>query len=137
MRTIALNVMQESIEVAYSTNNNEPPFRQFMITYNPDQAIGDNLEKIKVVLAGLPVDAAILTNSLEYDFSDTVIGINHQRIDIGLALTNMLNIPVVCQRDVEENGLQAATDKKQRYNEWHLDYYGEYEKSVTMVRKPC
>ncbi len=45
MRTIALNVMQESIEIAYSTNNNEPPFRQFMITYNPDQAIGNNLEK--------------------------------------------------------------------------------------------
>lgn len=128
MRTIALNVMQESIEIAYSTNNNEPPFRQFMITYNPDQAIGDNLEKIKVVLAGLPIDAAILTNSLEYDFSDTVIGINHQRIDIGLALTNMLNIPVVCKRDVEENGLKAAAEKKRRYNEWHLDYYGEYQK---------
>lgn len=127
MRTIALRVMQDSIEIAYSTNDNQSPYRRFIITYNPDQTIGDNLEKIKVVLAGLQIDAAILLNSLEYEFSDTIIGINHNRIDIGLAITNMLNIPVVCQRDVEENGLQKAVRRKQRYNEWHLDYYGQYD----------
>lgn len=128
MRTIALRVMQDSIEIAYSTNDNQAPYRRFVITYNPMQTIGDNLEKIKVVLAGLQIDAAILLNSLEYEFSDTIIGINHNRIDIGLAITNMLNIPVVCQRDVEEHGLAKAIKKKQRYNEWHLDYFGEYEK---------
>ena len=112
MKTIALKVMQESIEIAYSTADNKPPFRRFVITYNPDQSIGDNLEKIKVVLAGLPIDVAILLNSLEYEFSDTIIGINHQRIDIGLAITNMLNIPVVCSRKVEEMGLKAASDEK-------------------------
>ncbi|MBT9671400.1 glycoside hydrolase family 65 protein [Secundilactobacillus kimchicus] len=126
MKTIALKVMQESIEIAYSTADNKPPFRRFVITYNPDQSIGDNLEKIKVVLAGLPIDVAILLNSLEYEFSDTIIGINHQRIDIGLAITNMLNIPVVCSRKVEEMGLKAASDEKRAYNEWHLDYYGQY-----------
>ncbi len=85
-----------------------------------------------MVLAGLQIDAAILLNSLEYEFSDTIIGINHNRIDIGLAITNMLNIPVVCQRDVEEHGLAKAIKKKQRYNEWHLDYFGEYEKKAQL-----
>ncbi|MTV83036.1 glycoside hydrolase family 65 protein [Secundilactobacillus folii] len=128
MRTIALRVMQDSIEIAYSAQDNQPPYRRFIITYNPDQSIGDNLEKIKVALAGLSINAAILLNSLEYEFSDTIIGINHNRIDIGLALTNMLNIPVVSQQDVDENGLEKAVRRKQSYNEWHLDYFGEYEK---------
>lgn len=127
MKTIALRVMQDSIEIAYSADDNQAPYRQFVITYNPDQTIGDNLEKIKVVLAGLPIDAAILLNALEYEFSDTIIGINHRRIDIGLAITNMLNIPVVCQRDVDEHGLAQAVKRKQHYNEWHLDYYGQYD----------
>lgn len=128
MRTIALRVKQDSLELLYSEKDNQAPFRNFIITYNPEQTIGDNLEKIKVVLAGLKIDAAVLLNSLEYEFSDTIIGINHNRIDIGLALTNMLNIPVVSQGDVERNGLLKAVKHKEHYNEWHLDYFGEYEK---------
>ncbi|GAW98576.1 glycoside hydrolase family 65 protein [Secundilactobacillus mixtipabuli] len=128
MRTIALRVRQDSMELLYSENDNQEPFRKFIITYDSRQTIGDNLEKIKVALAGLKIDAAILLNSLEYEFSDTIIGINHNRIDIGLAITNMLNIPVVSQSDVEKNGLAKAIRHKEHYNEWHLDYFGEYEK---------
>lgn len=128
MRTIALRVKRDSIELLYSENDNQEPFRKFIITYNTEQTIGDNLEKIKVALAGLKIDAAILLNSLEYEFSDTIVGINHNRIDIGLAITNMMNIPVVSQSDVAKNGLAKAVKHKERYNEWHLDYFGEYEK---------
>ncbi|GAX06308.1 trehalose 6-phosphate phosphorylase [Secundilactobacillus pentosiphilus] len=128
MRTIALRVKRDSMELLYSKNDNQEPFRKFIITYDTGQTIGDNLEKIKVALAGLKIDAAILLNSLEYEFSDTIVGVNHNRIDIGLAITNMLNIPVVSQSDVEKNGLNKAVKRKETYNEWHLDYFGEYEK---------
>ncbi len=127
MRTIALRVKRNSINCC-DENDNQEPFRKFIITYNTEQTIGDNLEKIKVALAGLKIDAAILLNSLEYEFSDTIVGINHNRIDIGLAITNMMNIPVVSQSDVAKNGLAKPIKHKERYNEWHLDYFGEYEK---------
>ncbi|MSE22325.1 hypothetical protein GKC44_14025, partial [Lactobacillus parabuchneri] len=85
MRTFAIRARDGVMELNYSEDSNRPPFRKFMITYNPKFSIGDNLENIKAALTGLPIDAAIIENSLDYEFSDTVIGINHQKIDIGLA----------------------------------------------------
>ncbi|KRK89955.1 Trehalose 6-phosphate phosphorylase [Lentilactobacillus sunkii DSM 19904] len=114
------------MELNYSEDSNKPPFRKFMITYNPKFSIGDNLENIKAALTGLPIDAAIIENSLNYEFSDTIIGINHQKIDIGLAIANMMNIPVVNLQKIKEVGLEKAVAQKEEYLKWHLDYYGEY-----------
>ena len=55
------------------------------------------------------------------------MGINHQRIDIGLAITNMLNIPVVSKQAIANQGLEAALQAKRDYLTWHLDYYGQYQ----------
>ncbi|MCP9333049.1 glycoside hydrolase family 65 protein [Lentilactobacillus hilgardii] len=126
MRTFAIRARDGVMELNYSEDSNKPPFRKFMITYNPKFSIGDNLENIKVALTGLPVDAAIIENSLNYEFSDTIIGINHQKIDIGLAIANMMNVPVVNLNKVKEVGLQKAVSDKSNYLKWHLDYYGEY-----------
>lgn len=79
MRTFAIRARDGVMEINYSENSNQPPFRKFMITYNPKFSIGDNLENIKAALTGLPIDAAIIENSLNYEFSDTIIGINHQK----------------------------------------------------------
>ncbi|GAD15637.1 Trehalose 6-phosphate phosphorylase [Lentilactobacillus otakiensis DSM 19908 = JCM 15040] len=114
------------MELNYSEDSNRPPFRKFMITYNPKFSIGDNLENIKAALTGLPIDAAIIENSLNYEFSDTIIGINHQKIDIGLAIANMMNVPVVNLQKIKEVGLEKAVAEKEEYLKWHLDYYGEY-----------
>ena len=100
MRTVSLKVMHESMELSYSEKDNQPPFRKFMIAYDKKQKIGENLEKIKIALAGLSFDAGIIEDPLIYNFSDTIVGINHQQIDMGLALTNMLNIPVVSEQAV-------------------------------------
>ncbi|MBU9789941.1 glycoside hydrolase family 65 protein [Lentilactobacillus sp. IMAU92037] len=126
MRTFAIRARDGVMEINYSENSNKPPFRKFMITYNPKFSIGDNLENIKAALTGLPIDAAIIENSLNYEFSDTIIGINHQKIDIGLAIANMMNIPVVNLHKVQDIGLEKAVAEKQEYLKWHLDYYGEY-----------
>lgn len=126
MKTFAIRTSDGLLELNYSEHDNQAPFRKFVITYNPKLSIGDNLENIKSALTGLPVDVAIIDNSLNYKFSDTVIGINHQRIDIGLALANMLNIPTVSRTSVEKYGLEAAIQKKAEYLQWHLDYYGQY-----------
>lgn len=126
MRTFAIRARDGVMELNYSEDSNKPPFRKFMITYNPKFSIGDNLENIKAALTGLPVDAAIIENSLNYEFSDTIIGINHQKIDIGLAIANMMNVPVVNLNKVKEVGLQKAVAEKADYLKWHLDYYGEY-----------
>ncbi len=126
MRTFAIKARDGVIELNYSEDSNKPPFRKFMITYNPKFSIGDNLENIKTALTGLPVDAGIIENSLNYEFSDTIIGINHQKIDIGLAIANMMNVPVVNLNKIKEVGLQKAVSEKAEYLKWHLDYYGEY-----------
>ncbi|WP_283680430.1 glycosyl hydrolase family 65 protein [Lentilactobacillus sp. Marseille-Q4993] len=126
MKTFAIKARDGALEINYSDNSNQPPFRKFIITYNPNLSIGSNLEGIKSVLTGLDIDAGIIENSLNYDFSDTVIGINHQKIDIGLAITNMLNVPVVNLQTVNEIGLEKAVAEKAEYLKWHLDYYGEY-----------
>ncbi|AQW21903.1 family 65 glycosyl hydrolase [Lentilactobacillus curieae] len=126
MRTFAIKAREGVLEINYSENSNQPPFRKFIITYNPELSIGENLESIKSALTGLPIDAGIIENSLNYDFSDTIIGINHQKIDIGLAITNMLNVPVVNMQTVNEIGLEKAVKDKSEYLKWHLDYYGEY-----------
>ncbi|MDH5106062.1 glycoside hydrolase family 65 protein [Lentilactobacillus diolivorans] len=126
MRTFAIRARDGVMELNYSENSNRPPFRKFMITYNPKFSIGDNLENIKAALTGLPIDAAIIENSLNYEFSDTIIGINHQKIDIGLAIANMMNVPVVNLQTVKEIGLEKAVEQKAEYLKWHLDYYGEY-----------
>ncbi|MQM60687.1 glycoside hydrolase family 65 protein [Lentilactobacillus buchneri] len=126
MRTFAIRARDGVMELNYSEDSNKPPFRKFMITYNPKFSIGDNLENIKAALTGLPIDAAIIENSLNYEFSDTIIGINHQKIDIGLAIANMMNIPVVNLQKIKEVGLKKAVADKEEYLKWHLDYYGEY-----------
>lgn len=126
MRTFAIRARDGVMELNYSEDSNKPPFRKFMITYNPKFSIGDNLENIKAALTGLPIDAAIIENSLNYEFSDTIIGINHQKIDIGLAIANMMNIPVVNLQKIKEVGLEKAVAQKEEYLKWHLDYYGEY-----------
>ena len=126
MRTFAIRARDGVMELNYSEDSNRPPFRKFMITYNPKFSIGDNLENIKAALTGLPIDAAIIENSLNYEFSDTIIGINHQKIDIGLAIANMMNVPVVNLQKIKEVGLEKAVAEKEEYLKWHLDYYGEY-----------
>ncbi|ANK60650.1 glycoside hydrolase family 65 protein [Loigolactobacillus backii] len=123
MKVISLRITDDAIILTYTRNNQS---LQAIITYDPKQAIGENLEKIRERLVGISFDAAVIENPLEYEFSDTIVGINHQRIDIGLALTNMLNIPVVSQQTVKSVGLEKAVARKQDYNQWHLDYYGQY-----------
>ena len=127
MKIITLHVLDDSLKVSYAPDAQTPPQRQFIIAYNADQTIGENLENLRVKLVGLDVDAAIVDNALSYPFSDTVVGINHQRIDIGLAITNMLNIPVVSQQTVAQHGLAQALADKRDYLAWHLDYYGQYQ----------
>ena len=54
MRTFSIRDRDGVMEINYSENSNKPPFRKFMITYNPKFSIGDNLENIKAALTGLP-----------------------------------------------------------------------------------
>ncbi len=126
LKIITLHVLDDSLEVSYQPTDGSGD-RQFIIAYNSEQPIGDNLENLRLKLAGLDVDAAIVDNALSYPFSDTVVGINHQRIDIGLAITNMLNIPVVSKQAIAAHGLAAALQAKRTYLSWHLDYYGQYQ----------
>ncbi|KRK90217.1 trehalose and maltose hydrolase (phosphorylase) [Levilactobacillus koreensis JCM 16448] len=126
LKIITLHVLDDSLEVSYHPND-QATQRRFIIAYNPEQTIGENLENLRLKLAGLDVDAAVVDNALSYPFSDTVVGINHQRIDIGLAIVNMLNIPVVSQQAIEDHGLEHALAAKRDYLAWHLDYYGQYQ----------
>lgn len=127
MKTISLKIVDDAIEVNYVLQRGNKQSRKIIISYNDEQSIGENLETIRVKLVGVTFDAIIIENPLSYSFSDTIIGINHQRIDIGLALTNMFNVPVVAQPTVKEIGLEKAITAKQEYNSWHLDYYGQYK----------
>lgn len=126
LKIITLHVLDDSLEVSYHPTDKTGE-RQFIIAYNAEQTIGENLENLRLKLAGLDVDAAVVDNALSYPFSDTVVGINHQRIDIGQAITNMLNIPVVSKQAIAEQGLADALKAKRHYLSWHLDYYGQYQ----------
>ena len=127
MHTISLKVMDEALEITNQPHNDERAPQRLTIAYNPDQSIGANLENMRVRLAGIDFDAIIVVNPLTYSFSDTIVGINHERIDIGLALTNMFNVPVVALPTVNRIGLPAAIDTKRAEACWHLDYYGQYD----------
>jgi len=127
LKIITVHVLDDSLQVSYAPTGQPAAQRQFTIAYNSDQGIGENLENLRVKLVGLDVDAAVIDNALSYPFSDTVVGINHQRIDIGLAITNMLNIPVVSSQAITDQGLTAALKAKRDYLSWHLDYYGQYQ----------
>ncbi|WP_155286819.1 glycoside hydrolase family 65 protein [Lacticaseibacillus zhaodongensis] len=126
MKTISLKVSDEVIELDYATGADAGTKRHVSIAYITDQSVGDNLENIKVQLAGVDFDTIILENPLSYAFSDTIVGINHRRIDIGLALTNMFNVPVLSRNAVNKLGLEEAYKQKLDYDGWHLDYYGQY-----------
>ncbi len=126
LKIITLHVLDDSLEVSYHPDD-QATQRQFIIAYNSEQTIGENLENLRLKLAGLDVDAAVVDNALSYPFSDTIVGINHQRIDIGLAIANMLNIPVVSQQAITDHGLANALAAKRDYLAWHLDYYGQYQ----------
>ncbi|ETY75782.1 kojibiose phosphorylase [Lactiplantibacillus fabifermentans T30PCM01] len=127
MQLIRLRIDNEAMDIAYHPEADQAATAHYLIAYNPDQGIGENLENIKVRLAGLKFEAAILENGLDYPFSDTIVGVNYDRIDVGLALTNMLNIPVVSRAAVDRDGLTAAIKAKTTYLKWHLDYYGQYD----------
>ncbi|MDN7021763.1 glycoside hydrolase family 65 protein [Lactiplantibacillus plantarum] len=126
MKLIRLRIENDAMDIAYHPVSGQAATAHYLIAYNSDQTIGENLENIKVRLAGLQFDAAILENGLSYPFSDTIVGVNYDRIDVGLALTNLLNIPVVSQAAVDQLGLVAAVKAKSAYLKWHLDYYGQY-----------
>ncbi|MEE6693171.1 glycoside hydrolase family 65 protein, partial [Lactiplantibacillus plantarum] len=126
MKLIRLRIENDAMDIAYHPVSGQAATAHYLIAYNSDQTIGENLENIKVRLAGLQFDAAILENGLSYPFSDTIVGVNYDRIDVGLALTNLLNIPVVSQAAVDQLGLAAAVKAKSAYLKWHLDYYGQY-----------
>ena len=123
LKIITLHVSDDALQVSYAPAGKPEAQREFTIAYNTDQSIGENLENLRVRLVGLDVDAAVVDNALSYPFSDTVVGINHQRIDIGLAITNMLNIPVVSSQAIADQGLEDALASKREYLSWHLDYY--------------
>lgn len=122
-----MKVTDDAIEVTYRPNRHLNQARRSVITYDEDQTLGENLETVKVKLAGINFDAIIIENPLTYSFSDTIVGINHQRIDIGLAMTNMFNTPVIAQTTVDTVGLEQAVTDKRHYLSWHLDYYGQYK----------
>lgn len=126
LKIITLHVSDDALQVSYAPAGKPAAQREFTIAYNTDQSIGENLENLRVRLVGLDVDAAVVDNALSYPFSDTVVGINHQRIDIGLAITNMLNIPVVSSQAIADQGLEDALASKREYLSCHLDYYGQY-----------
>ncbi|RRK10503.1 glycoside hydrolase family 65 protein [Lactiplantibacillus garii] len=126
MQLIRLRIENDAMDISYHPAPDQPATAHYLIAYNPEQSIGENLENIKVRLAGLKFDAAVLDNGLDYPFSDTIVGVNYDRIDVGLALTNLLNIPVVSQTTVRRLGLVKAVQEKAHYLRWHLDYYGQY-----------
>lgn len=126
MQLIRLRIENDAMDITYHSDADHPETAHYLIAYNPEQSIGENLENIKVRLAGLHFDAAILDNGLDYPFSDTIVGVNYDRIDVGLALTNLLNIPVVSATTVRKIGLDKAIQQKVHYLQWHLDYYGQY-----------
>ncbi|WP_461213347.1 glycoside hydrolase family 65 protein [Lacticaseibacillus sp. GG6-2] len=124
MKTVSLSVTDQAMTFTNMADRYLP--RQVTITFDPNQSIGANLERLRDQLVGQDIDAFVLVNPLTYPFSDTVVGLNHRRIDIGLALMNMLNVPVVAQQTVAKIGLEKAVANKREYASWHLDYYGQY-----------
>ncbi|WP_127849320.1 glycoside hydrolase family 65 protein [Lacticaseibacillus hulanensis] len=127
MHTISIKVMDEALEITNHIDKDGHAQSRMLIAYNPNQGIGANLENIRVRLAGVDFDVIIVVNPLSYSFSDTIVGLNHQRIDLGLALTNMFNVPVVALPTVNRLGLEAAIKDKCDQASWHLDYYGQYD----------
>lgn len=125
LKTVSLKIIDDAIEMSFTSNQGQP--QQIMMNYDADQTIGENLENIRVKLVGIQFDAIVIENPLTYPFSDTIVGLHHQRIDIGLALTNMFNVPVLALPTIKQVGLTQALQKKQTYNSWHLDYYGQYQ----------
>ncbi|MFD1483847.1 glycoside hydrolase family 65 protein [Lacticaseibacillus baoqingensis] len=126
MQTVSLRITETDIAIT-SAPGQAQAWGQLRIAYDPKQSIGANLENIRVQLVGLDFDAIIIENPLLYPFSDTVVGLDHRRIDIGLALMNMFNKPVVALPTVQKIGLQQAIAEKSAYAAWHLDYYGQYQ----------
>ena len=124
MHTVTLKVTDQAIAITNLADPSAPS--QMRIAYDPKLSIGKNLENIRVALVGIDFDAIVIENPLSYSFSDTVVGLNHQRIDIGLALINMFNTPVVAAPTVRKVGLKQALEAKRDYASWHLDYYGQY-----------
>lgn len=127
MNTVSLKIDPTAITVNFTAPRADAQPQHMVIGYDATQSIGDNLEQIRVRLVGIDFAAIILENPLMYPFSDTVVGINLQRIDIGLALANMFNVPVVALPTVKKVGLKQALADKRDYLSWHLDYYGQYQ----------
>lgn len=127
LKTVSLKIMDDAIEMSFTANQVDAQPQQIMVNYDADQTIGENLENIRVKLVGIQFDAIVIENPLQYPFSDTIVGLHHQRIDIGLALTNMFNVPVLALPTIKQIGLAKALQQKQAANSWHLDYYGQYQ----------
>ncbi|MGV7665756.1 hypothetical protein PJK52_29070, partial [Mycobacterium kansasii] len=63
MNLISLHVLDDALAVSYQPTNPDER-RRFTIAYNSDQTIGENLENLRLKLAGLDVDAAVIDNAL-------------------------------------------------------------------------
>lgn len=52
MRTFAIRARDGVMEINYSENSNKPPFRKFMITYNPKFSIGNPVRTLRLPSLG-------------------------------------------------------------------------------------
>lgn len=94
----------------------------FDANIDPKTAIGQLADQLKP----LNLDAVVLTNETISAFSDTVVLINGIKTDIGIELTNQLDVVVVSQHSVAKFGLDISVKAQVQYDQWHLNYYGVY-----------
>ncbi|WP_057771140.1 glycoside hydrolase family 65 protein [Lactobacillus selangorensis] len=120
MKYLTLEVHDQEI------SGNEEDGHSYDISFTKDDDVDGILTRLADALRPQHFDALVLANASESVFSDTVVKINGEKVDIGIGLTNKLLIPVVSQAAVADKGLEEATRQQTNQDEWHLSYYGIY-----------
>lgn len=96
-----------------------------------DDDIDTVVNNLIAALKPLRSDVIILENPSRSRFSDTVVKIHGQNVDLGITITARLHIPVINARATVDHSLDEARLAKIAYDKWHVnDYASQIDSEV-------
>lgn len=88
-----------------------------------DDDIDTVINNLIAALKPLRSDVIILENPSRSHFSDTVVKIHGQNVDLGITITKQLHVPVINARTTVDHSLDEARLAKIAYDKWHVNDY--------------
>lgn len=128
MKTVTITTMP--IQFVLTANN----AGTIMVPIAADDNVDAVINNLVNTLRSLHTDVIILENPSRSRFSETVVKIHDQNVDLGIILTKKLHVPVINAKITVDHSLTDACYLQSQYDSWHVTHY--YDKITALPAAP-